>query len=102
MYKGNMTDFVESVDRYLGKYYDCKIILISATATDNRNFVALFAPGQVASMGYEVYDTENFEQQIYDYVNKSLENVQGEYNGFYNKLEQLHREDISSSEFEDN
>jgi len=103
MYNGNMWEFVNKVDEYLRKHYDCKIIFgRTLTLTENEYYVAFFAGEQPSAVGYTVFDSANFEQQIYDFVNSELEDVsyvQGKHDGFYEQSEGLYDEDISESEF---
>lgn len=86
MYKGNMRDFVEKLDLYLAKNYGCKLIFIamkdnlyrsnSKTTGDGKGTIFLicfFAKNQGANVAYEVYDRENFEDQVIDYVKKKME-----------------------------
>ncbi len=80
MYKGNMYDFCEKVSVYLRREFECSLVF--GKAEGGYYFVAFFGPETVSSIGYLVYDTEDFEQQIYDYVNNELEDVQEEYDGF--------------------
>lgn len=80
MYKGNMRDFVEKVDIYLRREYDCMLSYIYTSNT--QHLIAFFEPGAYSAPGYEVFDREDFEQQVYDYVNEELKNildVQGQY-----------------------
>jgi hypothetical protein len=102
MYKGNMGDFVSKVDVYLRKHYDCKIIFGRVPIEDvGKYFVAFYAPSQRAAIGYEVFDKENFEEQIYDYVNKELSDVQGKHDGFPELFDGLFEEDVPYTEDED-
>lgn len=103
MYKGNMGDFAERVNLYLQKHYDSKLVFgkIPSNLEDGEYFVAFFAPGQEGAVGYRVFDSANFEQQIYDYINEELSNVQGEYDGFPEQANSISGEDISEFDSED-
>ena len=100
MYRGNMWEFVNKVDEYLKKHYNCKIIFGSYGNTEY--YVAFFAGEQPSAVGYTVFDSEDFEQQIYDFVNNELEDinyVQGKYDGLYEQTDTVPEEDISESDF---
>ena len=100
MYDGNMGDFVFKLNTYLKKQHSCKLTFGHIPEVD-RYYIAFFADGQPAAMGYEVFDTEDFEQQVYDFVNKELEDVQGQYDGLPKQFEDLFGDDLSTSEDED-
>ena len=96
MYKGNMKDFVDKVNVYLNKHYNCSITFGQYSDSDKTEyFVAFFAGDQVSAVGYKVFDSANFEQQIYDYVNNELEDVQWELNGFPEQPNRISGENIS-------
>jgi hypothetical protein len=102
MYKGNMGDFVQKVNDYILKNYNCRVIFGNIPVGDlGGYFIAFFAPDRQSAIGYQVYDREDFEQQIYDYVNHQLDHVQGQYDGLYQQSEGLFGEDLSSLEDED-
>ena len=94
MYKGNMGDFVTKVSEYLKANYECKLIFGEVPTENGGYYIAFFEPAQATAMGYAVYDSDNFEQQIYDYVNKQLENVQRKYDGFSQQSEGLSGEEF--------
>jgi hypothetical protein len=112
MYKGNMGDFVQKVNDYLKRKHDCLLSFSyvvlpapvdgSGLEPDSYYCVAFFAPGQKMAYGYKVFDREDFEQQIYDYVNEELSNVQGEYDGFSEPPEDIFGEEVYGFEDEDN
>ena len=83
MYKGNMQDFVERLDRYLHKEYGGQLRFGRVTINGLTNiFVAFFPKGVIGTQAYHIYDREDFEEQIYDYVNQKLkENVSREFDG---------------------
>jgi len=95
MYKGNMGDFVQRVSDYIRRNYDCIIHFSKVGNTVDSYYVAFFTPGQMGAMGYQVYDTDNFEEQVYDFVNKNLEDyVQGEYDRFFEEPPELYGEEL--------
>jgi len=95
MYRGNMGDFVQKVSDYIKRNYDCIIHFTRVGSTGNSYYVAFFTPGQMGSLGYQVYDTENFEEQVYDFVNKNLEDyVQGEHDRFFDEPSDLFGEEL--------
>jgi len=98
MYKGNMREFVDEVDRYLRKHYDCKIIFGKTGSLIPEYYVAFFAGSQPSAVGYTVFDSDNFEEQIYDFVNSELEDidyVQREHDGFSEQADRIPEEEIS-------
>lgn len=99
MYKGNMKDFVNKVDSYINKHYSAKLIFGKTVINSKvKIFLAYFAPGQMGAVGYEVFDTDDFEEQVYDYVNKQLEDVQGKHYGFLDESTDLFEQEIPKSE----
>ena len=91
MYKGNMQDFCHKVNEYLQREYSS---LLQFGKIDNSYFVAFFHPYVMSTSAYEVFDTEDFEQQIYDFVNNELEDVQEEYDGLPEQPDKLFGEEI--------
>lgn len=79
MYKGNMYDFCNKVSEYLMREHSCSLVF--GKHKEGYYFVAFFSPEINSTVGYLVYDTEDFEQQIYDFINNELEDVQEEYDG---------------------
>lgn len=84
MYKGNMQDFIDRLDEYLEKKYNSKLILGKYTIDGlTIIYIVYFHENEFACRGYKVYDREDFEQQVYDYVNHKINNhVQRELDGF--------------------
>ena len=83
MYKGNMYEFVEKLDLYLKKNYDgdCRLIFaitpnIPDEPISSTPYIAFFLPGEMSARAYSVTDSLDFEEQVIDYVNKRLEDVQ--------------------------
>lgn len=92
MYKGNMHDFCLRLNEYLKREHNSMLVF---GKSDNLGyFVAFFPPEAGSAVGYRVFDTEDFEQQIYDYINNELEDVQEEYDGFPEQPEGLLGEEI--------
>ena len=76
MYKGNIHNFIQRVNLYIEDKYNCKLILVRIKS---EYAIGFFGPEDESVEAYCVYDREDFEEQIYDYINKNLIDVQGEY-----------------------
>lgn len=73
MYKGNMRDFVEKLDKYLWDKYEGRIYFSKITINGVTDMLISFFPkGTISTRAYRVYDREDFEDQVYDYVNEKL------------------------------
>lgn len=70
MYKGNMGDFCEKANNFLLEKYNCSIHFHTWR---DRSFVAFFGPFDSGAEGYEVFDNEDFEKEMYEFINKKLE-----------------------------
>ena len=85
MYRGNMGDFIQKLNDYIQRKYDSRIIFgsIDYDVDEIIYYIAFFGPLQKGgAIGYKVFDREDFEDQVIDYVNKCLEYVQGKHDGF--------------------
>lgn len=79
MYKGNMTEFVENLSLYMKANYGKEFFL---SKIDFLNFkdgkytqspsMVLFETKKDRDFGWRVYDREDFEQQVYDIINRNM------------------------------
>jgi len=68
-----MQDFVSKVNDYLYNKYEGRLVFGNVKINGLTNmFIAFFPKGSLGSQAYHVYDREDFEEQVYDYVNEKL------------------------------
>ena len=91
MYKGNMQDFCHRLSSYLRENYNSKLLFGKYS---EYYYVAFFGPDTDGAVAYRVFDSEDFEQQVYDYINEELKDVQEEYDGFPEQSDEVLGEEI--------
>lgn len=72
MYRGNMYEFTEKVNKYLKEKYKCRLIFGYFKKGGSTYYLAFFGPTQMSATAYAVYDREDFEQQVIDFINNEL------------------------------